>query len=154
MPLTNSPNSPPYISLNNQLREFDSRSKHFLFSGHYMISHNHFSWQHMDIVRRKLILVTIGTKRVKAQNESLHLFCLQQVSRLQAFSQLSLKSVEWHLGEGGGGNFYLKACRKFKIKPLCDHLTKTEITALFYGNPKQYLNGQIQVEYQKHKLFQ
>ena len=28
--------------------------------------HNHFSWQHMDIVRRKLMLVTIGTQRVKS----------------------------------------------------------------------------------------
>ena len=46
-------------------------------------------------------------------------------------------------GGGGGGNTYLKACRKFKIKSLCDHFTKTEITAFFYGNPKQYLNGQI-----------
>ena len=32
---------------------------------HFINSHNQMSWQCMDIVKRKLILVTIGTWRVK-----------------------------------------------------------------------------------------
>ena len=61
-PHTNSPNWSLYISLRNKLREFGRRSKHFLLGDHFINSHNHFSWYHMDIVRRKLILVTIGVK--------------------------------------------------------------------------------------------
>ena len=41
--------------------EFDKRSKHFLLDDHSINSHNLISWQSMDIVRRKLMLVTIGT---------------------------------------------------------------------------------------------
>ena len=42
-PPTHSPNWSPYcISSKNQLREFDNRSKHFLFSEHFINSHNHF----------------------------------------------------------------------------------------------------------------
>ena len=41
--------------------EFDKRSKHFLLDDHPINSHNLISWQSMDIVRRKLMLVTIGT---------------------------------------------------------------------------------------------
>ena len=33
-----------------------------VFSDHFINSHNHFSWQHMDIVRRKLMLVNIVTQ--------------------------------------------------------------------------------------------
>ena len=62
-PNTNSPDWSPYISLNNKLREFGRRSKHFLLGDHIINSHNHFSWQHMDIVRRKLMLVTIGANK-------------------------------------------------------------------------------------------
>ena len=47
--------------LKNELREFDKRSKHFLSGDHFINSHNLISWQSMDIVRRKLMLVTIGT---------------------------------------------------------------------------------------------
>ena len=43
-----------YISLNNQSREFHKRSKHFLFSDHFIVSHNLISWE-------KLMFVTIGT---------------------------------------------------------------------------------------------
>ena len=50
-----------YISLKNQSREFHKRSKHFLFSDHFIISHNLISWKGMDIVGRKLMFVTIGT---------------------------------------------------------------------------------------------
>ena len=50
--------------LKNKLREFDNRSKHFLFSDHFFNSHNHFSWQHIEIGRRKLMLVTVVTYRV------------------------------------------------------------------------------------------
>ena len=57
-PHTNSPDWCPYTSLNNTLREFGRRSKHFLLGDHIINSHNHFSWQHMDIVRGKLMLVT------------------------------------------------------------------------------------------------
>ena len=60
-PHTNSPNWSLYISLKNKLREFDKRSKHFLLGDHFINSHNLISWQCMDIVRRKLMLVTIGT---------------------------------------------------------------------------------------------
>ena len=43
------------------LRGFDERSRHFLLSDRFINSHNLISWQCMDIVRRKLMLVTIGT---------------------------------------------------------------------------------------------
>ena len=62
-PHTNSPDWSPYTSLNNKLREFGLRSKPFLSGDHIINSHNHFSWQHMDIARRKLMLVTIGAWR-------------------------------------------------------------------------------------------
>ena len=64
---TNSPNWSLYILLKNVLREFDKRSRHFLFGDHFNNSHNLISWQCMDIVRRNLMLVTIGTWRVKEQ---------------------------------------------------------------------------------------
>ena len=57
---TNSPNWSPYISLKNVLREFDKRSRHFLLGDHFINSHYLISCQCMDIVRRKLMLVTIG----------------------------------------------------------------------------------------------
>ena len=47
------------------LREFDKRSKHFLLGDQFINSYNLISGQSMDIVRRKLMLVTIGTSRVK-----------------------------------------------------------------------------------------
>ena len=49
------------ISLKNELREFNKRSKHFLLEDHFINSLNLISWQCMDIVGRKLMLVTIGT---------------------------------------------------------------------------------------------
>ena len=60
-PHTNSPNWSLHISLKNELWEFDKRSKYFLLGDHLINSHNLISWQCMDIVRRKLLLVTIGT---------------------------------------------------------------------------------------------
>ena len=60
-PQANSPNCSLYISLKNKLREFEKRLKHFLFGDHLINSHNLISWHCMDIVRRKLMLVTIGT---------------------------------------------------------------------------------------------
>ena len=71
-PRTNSPNWSLYISLKNELREFDKRSKHFLLGDHFINSHNLISWQSMDIVRRKLKFVTIGTQRVIAVAVSTH----------------------------------------------------------------------------------
>ena len=60
-PHTNSPNWSLYISLKNELREFDKRSKHFILGDHFINSHNLISWQCMGIIRRKLMLVTSGT---------------------------------------------------------------------------------------------
>ena len=57
-PQANSPNSCLYISLDNKLREFEKRSKYFLFGDHLVNSHNLTSWHCMDIIRRKLMLVT------------------------------------------------------------------------------------------------
>ena len=67
-PLTLSPNihiqnnSPKslYISFMEGLREFDKRSRHFLLGDQFINSHNLISGQSMDMVRRKLMLVTIG----------------------------------------------------------------------------------------------
>ena len=58
---TNSPNWSLYISLKNELREFDKRSKYFLLGDHFINSHNLVSWQCTDIIGRKLMLVTVGT---------------------------------------------------------------------------------------------
>ena len=60
-PNAKSPNWSLYISIKNVLRGFDERSRHFLLSDRFINSHNLISWQCMDIVRRKLMLVTIGT---------------------------------------------------------------------------------------------
>ena len=43
-PLANSPNWSLYISLKNKLREFEKRSKHFLFGDHFINSYNLISW--------------------------------------------------------------------------------------------------------------
>ena len=58
---TNSPNWSLYISLKNVLREFGKRSRHFLYGDHFINSHYLVFWQRIDISRRKLMLVTIGT---------------------------------------------------------------------------------------------
>ena len=50
-----------YILLKNVLREYDKRSRYLLIVDHFTNSHNLISWQIMDIVKRKLMLVTIGT---------------------------------------------------------------------------------------------
>ena len=50
-----------YILLKIVLREYDKRSRYFLNVDHFINSHNLISWQIMDIVTRKLMLVTIGT---------------------------------------------------------------------------------------------
>ena len=36
----NSPNWSPYVSLKNEFREFDKRSRHFPFGDHFINSHN------------------------------------------------------------------------------------------------------------------
>ena len=61
-PQANSPNWSLYISLKNKLREFDKRSKYFLFGDHLINSHNLISWHCVDIVWRKLMLVTMGLR--------------------------------------------------------------------------------------------
>ena len=53
------------------LRESDKRSMQFHFGDHFINSRNHISWKCMDIIRRKLMLVTIGTCRVKREKASL-----------------------------------------------------------------------------------
>ena len=53
------------IPFKDKLREFDKRSKYFLLGDHFINSHNLISSQCMDMVRRKLMLVTIETQRVK-----------------------------------------------------------------------------------------
>ena len=79
-----SPNWSVYISLKNQSREFHKRSKHFLFSDHFIISHNLISWKGMDIVGRKLMFVTIGTG---------NFFLSRKWSR---------RAIVWGGGGGGG----------------------------------------------------
>ena len=45
----------------NELKKFDKRSRHFPLGDHFINSHNLISRYCMDIIRRKLTLVTIGT---------------------------------------------------------------------------------------------
>ena len=47
-----------YISLKNELREFDKRSKHSSFGDHFNNSRNLFSWWCNDNVKGKLMLIT------------------------------------------------------------------------------------------------
>ena len=44
-----------YFSLENELKEFDKRSKHFLLGDLFITSHSVISWHCMDIVRRKWV---------------------------------------------------------------------------------------------------
>ena len=53
------------------LGEFDKRSRHFLVGDQFINSHNLISGQSMDMVRRKLMLVTIGTERVKRSQQKI-----------------------------------------------------------------------------------
>ena len=54
-PRTNSPNWPLYITLKNELREFDKRSKYFLLGDHFINSHNQiltiygYHWEKIDV---------------------------------------------------------------------------------------------------------
>ena len=57
--------------------------KHFSFSGHFFNSHNLFFSLYIDIVKRKLILVTLWTERV---SESLSLVDHSQWLNLSKFS--------------------------------------------------------------------
>ena len=52
----------------NELKKFDKRSRHFPLGDHFINSHNLISRYCMDIIRRKLTLVTIGTLRVKIED--------------------------------------------------------------------------------------
>ena len=61
-PHTNSPHRYPYISLEDQLREFDlTKSKHFPISDRFIYSHSVFCWRCTDIVERKFMLITLVT---------------------------------------------------------------------------------------------
>ena len=57
---TNSSAWSPYISLQSYSREFDEKLKHFFFGDHFTNSQNLFSWLWMDIVGKKLTLVTLA----------------------------------------------------------------------------------------------
>ena len=69
---TRSPDWAPYISSKNWLREFVCRSKPFPSGDHFINSHSIFSWLCMYTVKRKLTLVTLGTKEAW---DSLPLLC-------------------------------------------------------------------------------
>ena len=73
------------------MREFDKRSRHFLFGNHFVDSHNRISWQCTDIVRRKLLLVTIETWRVNYQSICACLYFLER-----AYSRSWDGSVQAH----------------------------------------------------------
>ena len=62
-PNTNSPDWSPYISLKNWLREFVCISKLFPPGAYFINSHHIFPWLCIDVVWRKLTLVTLGTLR-------------------------------------------------------------------------------------------
>ena len=62
-PNTNSPDWTPYISLKNWFREFVCISKLFPIGAYFINSHHIFPWLCIDIVWRKLTLVTLGTLR-------------------------------------------------------------------------------------------
>ena len=70
---TNSQNWSTYNSLKNELREFDKRSKHFLFGDHFNNSHNLIFWLCRDIVRRKYYWCwsLLGLKRVNKLNDNI-----------------------------------------------------------------------------------
>ena len=57
----------PYISFKNSwLRDFGLKSKHSPFGNQFSSSHNLYSWWSADVVRRQLMLVTLGTKSVNS----------------------------------------------------------------------------------------
>ena len=60
-PHTNSPNWSLYISLKNELREFDKRSKYFLLGDHFPNSHNLISLLGLKelIVRHEIATTTL-----------------------------------------------------------------------------------------------
>ena len=64
------------------LREFDKRSKHFLLGDQFINSYNLISGQSVDMVRRKLMLVTIRTLRVNRPTLyfSFDIFCAHTLS--------------------------------------------------------------------------
>ena len=65
--VSNFPDWSPYISFKNSwLREFGLRSKNSPFGNQFSNSHNLYSWWSADVVRRKLMLVTLGTKSVNS----------------------------------------------------------------------------------------
>lgn len=53
-----------YNSIKDKIREFDKRTKHFPLGDQFIDSHNLFSLLWLDIVRRRLMLGTLATKRV------------------------------------------------------------------------------------------
>ena len=57
------------------MKEFDKRSQHFLFGHHFINSHKHSSRLSINIVGRKLMLVHLGTWRVKRRKLDWFSFC-------------------------------------------------------------------------------
>ena len=64
----------PYISLKNWFKEFDKRSRHFLFGDRLIASHDLISCQCMEVISKKLILATLGTNSVNQYLEILGCF--------------------------------------------------------------------------------
>ena len=64
------------------LREFDKRSKHFPLGDQFINSYNLISGQSVDMVRRKLMLVTTGTLRFNRLTLyfSFDIFCAHTLS--------------------------------------------------------------------------
>ena len=82
------------------LKSLDRRSKHFAFVGHFVNSHKLFSWWCMDIVGRKLILVTLAKlkQRLRLKNVSsiqlqLHLSIIRKLQIQFEFDSNSLYSA-------------------------------------------------------------
>ena len=84
-PHTNSPNWSLYISLKNELREFDNRSRHFLLGDQFINSHNQISWQSMDMVRRKLMLDTLREQSLKCCSNGHLELALQDLYSFELF---------------------------------------------------------------------
>ena len=74
-----------YISLKNELREFDKRSKHFLWGDHFINSHNLISWNCMDIVRGNWCWSQLG---LKGLNTNMFLFPFYGCMLLTRFRRL------------------------------------------------------------------
>ena len=75
------------------LREFDKRSRHFLLGDQFITSHNHSSWQCMDIIGENCFLSLLalkGLRLVSVEEDSLWFWEIC-VSKAQSFTAVSVK---------------------------------------------------------------